>query len=215
MQGCPAPLGTRIALNGEVKPKSKFTMKRFLLSVSMVTLALLSIVGCSEQAKWNRSQRQSMREALRQYRRMVYLNNLTDAEFMLFTDDVALALEEDYPVYTSFIKMPGMNDTVQVYVVTTIVEELDADARNMRHIFPYPSLVSQNILPAGLDRVQQHAFYKCLAGKIDTTYSTMEQFVDAILADSTSQSQIAQMQLQCANELFDWTITLDEVIISD
>ena len=208
-------LGTRIALNGEVKPKSKFTMKRFLLSVSIVTLALLSIVGCSEQAKWNRQQRQSMREALRQYRRMVYLNNLTDAEFMLFTDDVALALEEDYPVYTSFMKMPGVNDTVQVYVVTTIVEELDADARNMRHIFPYHSLVSQNILPAGLDREQQHAFYNCLASKIDTTYSTMEQFVDAILADSTSQSQIAQMQLQCANELFNWTITIDEVIISD
>ena len=208
-------LGTRIALNGEVKPKSKFTMKRFLLSVSIVTLALLSIVGCSEQAKWNRQQRQSMREALRQYRRMVYLNNLTDAEFMLFTDDVALALEEDYPVYTSFMKMPGVNDTVQVYVVTTIVEELDADARNMRHIFPYHSLVSQNILPAGLDHEQQHAFYNCLASKIDTTYSTMEQFVDAILADSTSQSQIAQMQLQCANELFNWTITIDEVIISD
>ena len=211
----PQRVGTQIALNGEVKPKSNFTMKRFLLSVSIATLALLSIMGCSEQAKWNRQQRQSMREALRQYRKMVYLNNLTDAEFMLFTDDVALALEEDYPVYTSFVKMPGVNDTVQVYVVTTIVEELDADARNMRHIFPYPSLVSQNILPAGLDRVQQHAFYNCLAGKINSTYSTMEQFVDAILADSTNQSQIAQMQLQCANDLFNWTISIDEIIIGD
>lgn len=146
---------------------------------------------------------------------MVYLNNLTDAEFMLFTDDVALALEEDYPVYTSFMKMPGVNDTVQVYVVTTIVEELDADARNMRHIFPYPALVSQNILPAGLDRAQQHAFYNCLAGKVDSTYETMEQFVDAILADSTNQSQLAQMQLQCANDLFNWTVTIDEVIMMD
>ncbi len=190
-------------------------MKKFLLSVSMVALALISITGCSEQAKWNRSQRQAMREALKEYRRMVYLNNLTDAEFMLFTDDVALALEEDYPVYTSFMKMPGVNDTVQVYVVTTIVEELDADARNMRHIFPYPTLVSQNILPAGLDRAQQHAFYNCLAGKVDNTYSTMEQFVDAILADSTNQSQIAQMQLQCANELFNWTVTIDEIIMMD
>lgn len=190
-------------------------MKRFLLSVSIVTLAFLSITGCSEQAKWNREQRQAMREALREYRRMVYLNNLTDAEFMLFTDDVALALEEDYPVYTSFVQMPGVNDTVQVYVVATIVEELDADARNMRHIFPYPQLVSQNILPAGLDRVQQHAFYNCLASKVDNTYSTMEQFVDAILADTTSHSQIAQMQLQCANELFNWTVTIDEIIMED
>ncbi len=209
----PNSLGTQIALNREVKPKSKQTMKKILLSVSIVTLAFLSITGCSEQAKWNRSQRQAMREALQEYRRMVYLNDLTDAEFMLFTDDVALALEEDYPVYTSFMKMPGMNDTVQVYVVTTIVEELDADARNMRHIFPYPSLVSQNILPAGLDRAQQYAFYNCLASKVDNTYSTMEQFVDAIMADTTSRSQIAQMQLQCANELFNWTVTIDEVIM--
>lgn len=156
-----------------------------------------------------------MREALKEYRRMVYLNNLTDAEFMLFTDDVALALEEDYPVYTSFMKMPGVNDTVQVYVVTTIVEELDADARNMRHIFPYASLVSQNILPEGLDRAQQHAFYNCLADKVDDTYATMEQFVDAILADTTNQSKIAQMQLQCAADLFDWTVTIEEVIMTD
>lgn len=190
-------------------------MKKNLLSVSMVTLAFLSITGCSEQAQWNRTQRQAMRDALKEYRRMVYLNNLTDAEFMLFTDDVALALEEDYPVYTSFMKMPGVNDTVQVYVVTTIVEELDADARNMRHIFPYHALVSQNILPSGLDRAQQHAFYNCLASKVDSTYPTMEQFVNAILADSTNQSQLTQMQLQCANELFDWTVTIDEIILMD
>ena len=181
----------------------------------MMTLAFLSITGCSEQAQWNRTQRQAMRDALKEYRRMVYLNNLTDAEFMLFTDDVALALEEDYPVYTSFMKMPGVNDTVQVYVVTTIVEELDADARNMRHIFPYHALVSQNILPSGLDRAQQHAFYNCLASKVDSTYPTMEQFVNAILADSTNQSQLTQMQLQCANELFDWTVTIDEIILMD
>ena len=121
-------------------------MKRFLLSVSVLALAIISAVGCSQQAKWNRAQRQQMREALREYRQMVYLDDLTDAEFMLFADDVALALEEDYPVYTTFVQMPGVNDTVQVYVVTTIVEELNADARNMRHIFPYRYLVEQNIL---------------------------------------------------------------------
>jgi hypothetical protein len=59
--------------------------------------------------------------------------------------------------------MPAVNDTVQVYVVTTIVEQLNTDMRNMRHIFPYNSLVAANILPTGLDRVQQNAFYRCLA----------------------------------------------------
>jgi hypothetical protein len=31
------------------------------------------------------------------------------------------------------------------------------------------------------------------------------------LADTTAQSQIAQMQSQCANDLFDWVIEVDEV----
>lgn len=187
---------------------------RKIFTVSFVALlGLIVATSCTQQAKWNRAQRQAMREALRDYRQAVYLNDLTDAEFMLFSDDVTLALEEDYPVYTTFVQMPGMNDTVQVYVVTTIVEELNADARNMRHIFPYPWLVGNNILPSGLDRSQQHAFYNCLAGKVDNRYPTMTQFVNALMADTTDMSQLARMQRQCANDLFDWTVVVDEEII--
>lgn len=38
---------------------------------------------------------------------MAYVENLTDAEFVLFSDEVALDLEGDYPVYATFISMPG------------------------------------------------------------------------------------------------------------
>lgn len=193
-------------------------MRNFLrfLSISAIALwGLCSFAGCSQRAQWNRAQRQAMRETLRDYRQAVYLNDLTDAEFMLFTDDVTLALEEDYPVYTTFIQMPGVNDTVQVYVVTTIVEELNADARNMRHIFPYSWLVGRNILPAGLDRSQQHAFYNCLAGKVDNQYPTMNQFINALMADTTDMSQLGRMQQQCANDLFDWTVIIEEEAIAD
>ena len=183
--------------------------------LAVVCVSIFALSSCSKRAQWNRAQRQAMREALRDYRQAVYLNDLTDAEFMLFTDDVTLALEEDYPVYTSFIQMPGVNDTVQVYVVTTIVEELNADARNMRHIFPYSWLVGRNILPAGLDRSQQHAFYNCLAGKVDNHYPTMNQFVNALMADTTNMSQLARLQQQCANDLFDWTVIIEEEGIAD
>ena len=77
--------------------------------------------------------------------------------------------------------MPAVNDTVQVYVVTTIVDQLNADVRNMRHLFPYNSLVQANVLPSGLDRVQQNAFYKCLAQKVNYTYPDVESFVNAML----------------------------------
>lgn len=180
-------------------------MKRFLLTVSVAALSILSIVGCSQQAKWNRQERQAMRNLLRDYRDMVYLNDLTDAEYMLFSDNVAANIEEDYPVYTTFIQMPGVNDTVQVYVVTTIVEELNTDARNMRHIYPYQYLVSANILPSGLDRSQQNAFYNCLSQKVNNTYPTVNSFVNAVMNDTTATSKMYRMQQQCAADLFDWT----------
>ena len=152
-----------------------------------------------------------MRNLLRDYRKMVYLNDLTEAEYMLFTDQVLAAVEEDYPVYTTFIEMPAVNDTVQVYVVTTIVEQLNADAANMRHIYPYRDLVAANILPDGLTRGQQNAFYQCFANAVDNTYSNAAQLVNAIVADTLPSSQIAQMQATCANELFGWTVEIIEV----
>ena len=141
-------------------------MKKILLYLP-VMLILAAGFGCSEQRKWNREQRKEMREMLRDYRQMAYLNDLTDAEFILFSDDVATALEGDYPVYATFVTMPGVEDTVQLVIVETVVEELQADARNMRHIFPYEQLVARKMLPAGLDHDQLHAFYNCLAGKVE------------------------------------------------
>ena len=147
-------------------------MKKILLYLP-VMLILAAGFGCSEQRKWNREQRKEMREMLRDYRQMAYLNDLTDAEFILFSDDVATALEGDYPVYATFVTMPGVEDTVQLVIVETVVEELQADARNMRHIFPYEQLVARKMLPAGLDHDQLHAFYNCLAGKVNSTFVTL------------------------------------------
>ena len=95
-------------------------MKKFLLYLP-VMLILAAGFGCSEQRKWNREQRKEMREMLRDYRQMAYLNDLTDAEFILFSDDVATALEGDYPVYATFVTMPGVEDTVQLVIVETVV----------------------------------------------------------------------------------------------
>ena len=186
-------------------------MKKFLLSTAIVALIFGGLFACGEQTKWNREERQAMRNLLRDYRKMIYLNDLTEAEYMLFTDRVLASVEEDYPVYTTFVEMPGVNDTVQVYVVTTIVEQLNADASNMRHIYPYRDLVAANILPDGLSRTQQNAFYQCFANSVDNTYANAEQLVNAILADTVQTSQIAQMQANCANELFGWTIEIIEV----
>ncbi len=188
------------------------TMKRFLLSLSVAMVVLGGFISCSQQRQWNREQRQALRQMLRDYRQMVYLNNLTDAEYMLFADQVAADIEQDYPIYTTFIEMPAVNDTVQVYVVTTIVEQLNTDARNMRHIFPYNYLVASNILPSGLDRVQQNAFYRCLAQKVNNTYPDVDSFVNAVIADTTSMATINQLQQQCATDLFGWQVDIVEIV---
>ena len=186
-------------------------MKKILLCASLLAVFAAGFAGCSQRREWNREERKAMRDALRSYRQMIYLDDLTDSEFVLFSDGVAGELENAYPVYTTFIQMPGVNDTVDMFVVTTIVEELDADAHNMRHIYPYNYLVAQGVLPAGLDHQQQKAFYNCFAGKVNAAYSTMSQFFNAILADTTDMSQIRQMEAGCANDLFDWVITEVEV----
>ena len=95
----------------------------------------MGFIGCSQRRQWNHEERKAMREALRDYRQMTYLNDLSDDEYVVFTDGVATDLETAYPVYTTFIGMPGVNDTVDMVVVTAIVDELNADARNMRHIY--------------------------------------------------------------------------------
>lgn len=182
-------------------------MKKLLLSLTLLALVAAGFSGCSKQREWNHEQRKAMREALRSYRQMVYLDDLTDAEFGLFSDAVAGTLENAYPVYVEFIQMEGVDDTVDMVVVTEIVDELNADARNMRHIFPYNVLVAQGILPQGLDHDQLKAFYNCLATKVNNTYSSMGQFFNAILADTTNLSQISQLESQCANDLFDWEVT--------
>jgi len=91
------------------------------------------------------------------------------------------------------------------------VEQLAADASNMRHLYPYRDLVAANILPDGLNRAQQNAFYQCFANAVDNTYSNATQLVNAIVADTVQTSQIAQMQSACANELFGWTVEIIEV----
>ena len=203
-------LGTKIAHHYAVNKNIK-TMRKFFLSLSVVVVVLVGFMGCSQQKQWNREQRQALRQMLRDYREMVYLENLTEAEYMLFADEVAAAIEQSYPVYTTFIEMPAVNDTVQVYVVTTIVDQLNADVRNMRHLFPYNSLVQSNVLPSGLDRVQQNAFYRCLAQKVNYTYPDVASFVNAMLSDTTSMSTINQLQQQCATDLFGWQVDIIEI----
>lgn len=187
-------------------------MKKILLSVPLLAILAAGFIGCSQRHEWNHEQRKAMRESLRSYRQMVYLDDLSDADFVVFTDNVAGQLEESYPVYVDFVQMQGVNDTVDMVVVSTIVDELDADARNMRHIYPYNYLVAQGVLPAGLDHDQQKSFYSCFADQVDNAYATTEQFFNAVLNDTSDNSQIRQMQNQCANDLFSWVVTEVDVM---
>ena len=54
-------------------------MKKILLCVPLLAIFAAGFFGCSQQRQWNHEQRKAMREALRSYRQMVYLDDLTDA----------------------------------------------------------------------------------------------------------------------------------------
>ena len=196
-----------------IRTNQKFkTMKKILLFVTMVAVAT-SIVGCSQQRRWNEREREELRRELRAYRDMVYLDNLAEAEFNAFSGDVVEAIEIDYPVYTTFIELPGRGDTVEVYVVSTIVEELKANPHNMRNIYPYPWLVEEGILPSGLNHQAQRAFYDCFSRKVKQYYPSTLAFFNAVVGNDASQATLTDMQMQCAADLFDWGVEIDETII--
>lgn len=187
-------------------------MKKLLLLLPVAASLVVGITACSAKHEWKHEERKATREALREYRDMLYLNDLSDAEFALFIDEVANELEVAYPVYTTFIEMPNVGDTVDMVVVETIVEAINADAHNMRHIFPYSYLVAQGILPAGLDLSQQRQFYNCLAAKVNANFYSVAQFINALLNQTADHALLQQLQGQCANDLFNWTIVVEEVI---
>ena len=184
-------------------------MKKILL---MCAVASMFVLGCSKAKRWSYDEKRAVRQALNEYRQMIYLDDLTEAEFDIFANGVAMDLESAYPVYAEFMEIPSKDDTVEMVVVTAIVEELNTDSRNMRHIYPYDYLVAQGILPAGLTRDQKHAFYNCFAQRVNSTFSSMQQFMNAIIADTTNLSQIAQIEAQCANDLFDWEVVITEIV---
>ena len=190
-------------------------MKRFLFTFVMFAALAATVVGCSKRERWDEKERRAMREELRAYRDMVYLDNLADVEFDEFSGNVVEAIEIDYPVYTTFVEMPGKGVTVEIYVVSTIVNVLNADALNMRNIYPYPWLVSEGVLPAGLDHQAQRAFYDCFARKVRNYYPSTEAFFEAVVADDPSTSKLTQFQMECANDLFDWNIIVDETVFFD
>ncbi len=179
-------------------------MKKRLFT-SLLALAAITLIACtSTQSGWTHEQRKTMRRALHEYREMVYLEELTDAEFFIFSDNVTEEMEAAYPLYANILALPDMGETVDTFVTSAIVEQLDADGANMQHIYPYRNLVKEGTLPKGLTRQQRRAFYKCLARKVNNEYSTFEQFFSAVVAGTTNKGQIASMESACAKELFDW-----------
>ena len=186
-------------------------MKKLVLLLPAVALLASMLGGCASKNGWKHEERKAMRKALENYRQMIYLDDLSDLEFTVFADEVANELELSYPVYTALVAMPQANDSIEVVVVETIVDELNANPHNMRHLFPYPYLVGEKILPSGLDRLQQNAFYRCLSQQVNNTYSTVGDFFNAVLADTTSTAAVRQMQQQCAADLFNWTVEIIEI----
>ncbi|MBQ3172944.1 MAG: hypothetical protein IJB56_01400, partial [Alistipes sp.] len=60
----------------------------------------------------------------------------------------------------------------------------------------------------------QRAFYDCLSHKIKRTYRSTSAFFDALTSGAPADSaKIANMEMQCASDLFDWGIEIDDTII--
>ncbi len=171
-------------------------MKKILL------MGLLAgvVLSCSQERRWSNEQRREMRKELRQFKHRNYLKNMDDPTFDQFSEVVVGEVEQDYPDYQDLVAMPAMQDTVTYVVVSVIADDLAANYRNMRYMFPYKELVTRGILPDSLTESQQDMFYSCLAKKINQNYGSLDDFVlTAMVVDSTVTSQLlTSFQQQCA-----------------
>ena len=183
-----------------------------ILSIAVIA-SIVAVTSCDKQRQWNHKERESVRNEVKAFRERAYLRNLEEVEFDQFSNDVVDAIEVDYPVYTAFIELPGRGDTVEVYVVSMIVNQLQTDAHNMRNIYPYPWLVAQGILPSGLNHQAQRAFYECFARKVNNYFNPTAAFFNAVVNDTAPDVAITNMQMQCAADLFDWGVEIDETVV--
>ena len=74
-------------------------------------------------------------------------------------------------------------------------------------------LVEEGILPAGLNHQAQRAFYECFARKVKQYYPSTLAFFNAVVGDTASQTTLTNMQMQCAADLFDWGIEIDQTVV--
>jgi hypothetical protein len=72
--------------------------------------------------------------------------------------------------------------------------------------------VAEGVLPAGMNSQAQRAFYDCLSHKVKRHYHTSRRFLHALLNDPNALGTVVQMQNDCAMELFDWGIEVDETV---
>ncbi|MFI3305942.1 MAG: hypothetical protein R3Y68_05460 [Rikenellaceae bacterium] len=176
-------------------------MKKIIYTL-LLTAAITACVTTVSQ--WNREQRRTIQRAISEYRDMVYVSELSDAEYYIFANDATDIVEMNYPSFDEFVALPAMNDSVEVIVTTLIIEQLDADGANIRHIYPYRELRQEGILPRGVSRKDQRSFYKCLARKVNTAYDSYSEFLHAVIANETDAGQITQFQQECAKSVLGW-----------
>lgn len=179
--------------------RKNFVKKLVVLATAAIVGGMcLYVSGCASKSRWNEKQRKEAREMLQEWREIAYLNALTDAEFAVFAEDVADMLEARWPSYVEFVEMPMVGDSVEVVVVATIVNDIKANANNMRHLFPYDVLVSAGVLPAGMTTHQQKEYYMCLANGVDNVFGSVQNFVWGAINSSLDDVVIAHMLRDCA-----------------
>lgn len=182
-----------------------------IFSLLLLLSAIATLTNCTSSKEWSQEQRAEFVTMLDPYRQMVYLREFNDDEFTFFTNDMSSTAEVNYPAYRQLVAMPSLNDTLDVWVVATIVEDLDTDAANMRYLYPYHQLVNQGILPEGLDHQARIDFYRCFAQKVNNHFSSLESFFYAVITNSIEPNLISTMQGECAAELFNFTMEIVEI----
>ena len=88
-------------------------MRKSLIFAGAAVALLTLLCGCSAERRWGDKERRALREEMRAYRDMAYLDNLAEAEFEAFTGDVVEAIEVEKNSVSVVVTMFGRETSVE------------------------------------------------------------------------------------------------------
>ncbi len=170
-------------------------MKRIVTLVAAIVL----LSGCvSSETGWSDAQKEEVRSQMSDNREKFMLQYMSEEHFASLQSCVLEALTAIFPAYEEYAELNDRAETLDGMMCDCAVDAMGANYENLKTVFPWETLRTAGILPAGKALVPETQFYNQLATLIRNLYPNPDAFVIALMLDPNAQNDLRQMMAQSA-----------------